>query len=115
MELEAQVCNLELAKRLNELGIKQESLFYWTCWGGVKPSDWWVGKSNNEITSGGFHEYLSAFTVAELGEMLPISVETWRTEAGFMCANKEGECMKCFHAANEADARAQMIIYLIQK
>lgn len=28
LPLEQQVCNLELAKRLKELGIKQDSLFY---------------------------------------------------------------------------------------
>jgi hypothetical protein len=29
MELEKQVCNLELAQKLKKLGVKQESLFYW--------------------------------------------------------------------------------------
>jgi hypothetical protein len=29
MKLEDQVCSLELAKRLQELGVKRESLFYW--------------------------------------------------------------------------------------
>ena len=30
MKLEQQVCSLELAQKLKELGVKQESLFYWT-------------------------------------------------------------------------------------
>jgi len=29
MKLEDQVCSLELAKRLKDLGMKQESLWYW--------------------------------------------------------------------------------------
>ena len=29
MKLEDQVVSLELAKKLKELGVKQESLFYW--------------------------------------------------------------------------------------
>jgi len=34
MKLEDQVCSLELAKRLKELGVEQESLFYWGLFGG---------------------------------------------------------------------------------
>ena len=29
MKLEEQVCSLELAKELKELGVKQDSMFYW--------------------------------------------------------------------------------------
>ena len=29
MKIESQVCSLELAKKLKELGVKQESLYYW--------------------------------------------------------------------------------------
>jgi len=29
MKIEEQVCALELAKRIKELGVKQESRFYW--------------------------------------------------------------------------------------
>jgi hypothetical protein len=29
MNLEQQVCSLELAKRLKELGVKQDSFFFW--------------------------------------------------------------------------------------
>ncbi len=68
MKLEDQVCSLDLAKRLKELGVKQESLAYWHIQrppeliydpNGWKDQHWWC----------------SAFTVAELGEMLPSRIE----------------------------------------
>lgn len=66
MELKSQVCSLEIAKKLKELGVKQESLFFW-------------GYDSNSGFSGGlmilqhssYSEQYSAFTSAELGEMLP--------------------------------------------
>lgn len=82
MELEKQVCSLELAKRLKELGVKQESLFVW-----FKPLEekWEIGLFDGTFFHGengkqtGHYGYRfglsketpSAFTVAELGEMLP--------------------------------------------
>jgi len=75
MKLEDQVCSLELAKRLKELGVKQESYFYWISdedENFVVPTgtyDWgdWPGYEK-------FEPKYSAFTVAELGEMLPVCV-----------------------------------------
>lgn len=62
MKLENQVCSLELAKRLKELGVKQDSCFYW----GI----------NDDIfqpTEPDTNKYVvcSAFTVAELVELSP--------------------------------------------
>lgn len=76
MKLEEQVCSLELAKRLKELGVKQNAL-----WGWVKPAktrEWRIEPTglyfneNHIIRQGwvGKHVY-DAFTVGELGEMLP--------------------------------------------
>src|SRR4051812_36893725 len=71
MKLEQQVCSLELAKRLKELGVKQESLYYWNI-----RHIWIVLKAIGEpyITRKP-EDYASAFTVAELGEMLPSEIE----------------------------------------
>ena len=73
MELEQQVCSLELAKKLKELGVKQESLWYWNMI--TKEFKDYEGKSPIiacEIYSNSrLWENFSAFTVAELGEMLP--------------------------------------------
>jgi hypothetical protein len=81
MELKDQVVSLELAQKLKELGVKQESLFYWL--------EHYVGPASRAgntpmppkpkvIDAKNAHKILSynkftyaAFTVAELGEMLP--------------------------------------------
>lgn len=73
MPLEKQVTSLKLSQRLKELGVKQESLFWWD--NGELPirSD---GKKRIpfvQYSKKGFAEYknfYSTFTVAELGEML---------------------------------------------
>jgi hypothetical protein len=64
MELEKQICSLELAKKLKELGVKQDSLF------------WWVnGRGRMELHDKHTDsDSVSAFTVAELGEMLPVKI-----------------------------------------
>jgi hypothetical protein len=86
MNLSDQVCSLELAKRLKELGVQQESLFIWS-------ERYWT-KNNinekNEIRSyltfnpSTFHsesiaEY-SAFTVAELLDLIPRIIDIKKNE-----------------------------------
>lgn len=67
MKLEDQVCSLELAIRLKELGAKQESLFYWfECPVEYK---YVIGNPNKDWLN------YSAFTVAELGAMLPFTIK----------------------------------------
>ena len=77
MKLEDQVCSLELAKKLKELGVKQESLFYWWFVRNDMGDDVFV--SDTKPVNG--TEYWSAFTVAELGEMLPKYI----VHCGFTC------------------------------
>lgn len=113
MELKDQVCSLELAKRLKELGVKKNSLFYWDshCIEELKT------QGNYGITSDG--EY-SAFTVAELGEMLPdeyltirFSDKKYTATTATMIANYT--VMEFYEEDNtEADARAKMLIFLLE-
>lgn len=61
MELEKQVCSLENAIKLQELGIKQDSLFYWTLGGVVYKSEMPFFTDSN----------YSVFTASELFELIP--------------------------------------------
>lgn len=124
MTLEQQVCSLELAKRLKELGVKQDqSLFWWTGSAGyyeIKTTPWAMGNGINISQQIG--ETYSAFTVAELGEILPryiehdgfslelqiIRLSVWRFYYGkeiFLTTGNDD---------TEADARAKMLIYLLE-
>jgi len=84
MKLEDQVCSLDLAKRLKELGVKQESYFYWSEvtgeWKVIAYDAYWGidGKGRftgddllKDLLSDESEQIVSAFTVAELLEILP--------------------------------------------
>lgn len=83
MKLQQQVTSLELSKRLKELGVKQESLFYWayadeTTYLTIKDGHDKIysfdREDNDELNSFEFYpnaEFYSALTAAELGELLP--------------------------------------------
>lgn len=114
MTLESQVISLDLAKRLKELGVKQESYFYWS--EDYDPEDannggWWVIRYINPN-----EDNYSAFTVAELGEMLPDAYISWRSiENDYRCDMLDAGSMGQLQFADtEADARAKMLCYLLE-
>ena len=115
MKLEDQVVSLDLAKKLKELGVRQESIFYWR----ILQYDKSISLVYGRMGSPGICEWVSAFTVAELGEMLPPFVTTEK----YLCKQKprfnthEEETMEChsWHDDKEADARAKMLIHLIKE
>lgn len=117
MTLEQQVVSLPLAKRLKELGVKQESVFYWSLTKGHYMLRY-MGKATKGIEYARFRvSGISAFTVAELGVLLRSTVwvivsrpiyNQWGAYAP-MC-----EEWKEHYADTEADARAKMLIYLIE-
>lgn len=130
MKLEAQVVSLDLAKKLKALNVKQESTFYWVLdfviqnWAGK--SDF-TGKMEDRpakkrwtlaMAKGEHEEIYSAFTVAELGEMLPwgTKFEKYRSNGSIRYSVIEVESIKnmAVHDDTEADARAQMLIYLLE-
>lgn len=111
-KIRKQVCSLELSKKLNELGVKQESLFYWKLKklsGREKYElDYWPSCPPPQM------QPISAFTVAELGEILGkesnavmFNGKTWGV--GLLL-----EPILNFEETTEADARARMLIFLLE-
>ncbi len=119
MKLKNQVCSLELSKKLKELGVEQESLFYWV---ENYPGVWNIRYEREKV----YHTFVSAFTVAELGERLPFGVMSIHIDTRFnkdyaelkggdwFCRNETRGKRKYIYAKTEADARAKMLIYLIE-
>jgi hypothetical protein len=123
MKLEDQACSLDLAKRLKELGVRQESIFYW-----VHPSEYWgKGKKEELFMAGtvlktsnlvvGKDVGVSAFTVAELGEMLPKGtwMQVFNHSEEWQIALDRSPIKSVVGAKTETDARAMMLIYLTEK
>lgn len=115
MKFEEQVCSLELAKRLKEIEVKQESLYaYILSEFGVVDGKSYTNQimlTHGEISSS--PNKWSAFTVAELGEMLPVMVQSYKS------FKKYWECVYDpleigFVEKTEANARAKMLIYLLE-
>jgi len=134
MKIENQVCSLELAKKLKELGVKQNSLFYWET-GAIKPKVRLSVVTEIEFKLESTQKYdtsdcrflCSAFTVAELGEMLPKSIKYGGKNVPLEYRGKNcfGEHLVAYHInfespiglqceKTEANARAKMLIYLLE-
>ncbi len=121
MKIEEQVTSLELSKRLKELGVKQESYFSHDLTRGLIANSKYVA-SHSQL------EWISAFTVAELGEMLPDFIEsenqilcliqkkvkeTWYVRYEYQ--NKHSiRAIVNFQENSEANARAKMLVYLLE-
>jgi len=118
MKLEQQVTSLELSKRMKELGLKiDKPLFYYARYGvtGIVP----VYRNQLILDDVNLNDCIPAYTVAELGEMLPKGCATFNSEyqntwkcslsAEFV---KNVRDYQDLDADNEADARAKMLIYL---
>lgn len=116
MEIEKQVTSLSLAKRMEELGFYQCSLWYWHGKDDLNETFWEIGEKFE-----GFPEVdycYSAYTVAELGEMLPCEMRMFKkmySSEGSIEYRLKYEYDKNYKTIwddNEADARAKMLIYI---
>lgn len=137
LPIEKQVCTLDSAKRLKELGFPQESLFYWEF---IKPG-YEDGTKNPCLTyykngcegpyEGKTYIYYSAYTVAELGKFLnpgmkdrqgnPLQLKMWMYGEKYYALRYEpprkydagiNVPFEAISSLNESEARAKMLIYL---
>lgn len=125
MRIEDQVVSLELAKKMKELGFRQESLFYWNRLNGIR-DDSIIDVSLNKIRGDYGDVIASAYTVAELGTMLPhfftgedgknaiLKIYKGSKTWGIYYSGLEDHIIKVemVVALTEADARAKTLIYL---
>ena len=126
MKLEDQVVSLDLSKKLKELGVKQESHFSWFSVKSDREKDCYVS-----CDDGGYgYRVCSAFTTSEMGEMIGNSVNEWAQgwdDCGcfwrFSYGNRGagtfidgiGKRFSYPDPCSEADARARLLICLIEK
>lgn len=144
MKIEDQVCSLELSKKIKELKVKQDSLWYF-----IHFEAGWTLQSIKQVNNNlkahrkmgdnmfainALSEFwrddcISAFTVAELGELLNKklkhnyyingcfylkSAESNVYSIEFTQQLNEGNLSRVTEDKTEANARAKMLIYLIK-
>ena len=117
MKLKDQVVCRELSQKIDELGIKEESLYGWYKHSFIGLKSWWALVPNRDNSL----KNISAYTVAELGEMLPntikiesrvymLKMDKFANEF-FITYFSDGKA-KSFQSYTEANARAKMLIWL---
>jgi hypothetical protein len=116
MKLEEQVCSLDIAKRLKDLGTNQESLWYWLPNTNATRGQPEMVVAHSSLPDYQRADFFSAFTVAELGEMLPPLSEGYRSVDGRWVYSHESlpKTDNAIKGVSEADARSKLLIYFLQ-
>jgi hypothetical protein len=116
MKLEDQVVNFALSDLLKKIGAKQESLFCYQTMQDSEPSVFPRQFNLNEFTKPSKDDRIAAFTVAELGEMLPECTFSWKVNVDpkWLCSYEEPSVEDAGRADTEANARAKLLIHLIE-
>lgn len=126
MKLEDQVTSLELSKRLKELRVKQESLYFWAVEMKKRheTDKWSLCVAEHLLPE---HPKYSAFTVSELGEILPSEIITNRSfrlrtykwegdnakySIGYW--DMENNLLHDEFEKTEANVRAKLLSYLLE-
>jgi hypothetical protein len=126
------VVSLELAKKMKELGFAQQSLFWWQYTDfPLKNGTRWELKYKNQIRESDLElshpdDIFSTYTVGELGDMLPKKCPEHdgnlqiipSFNGGWLVGYGDHMNFNGCHVEDdktEADARAKMLIYLVEK
>ncbi len=122
------VTSLPLSKQLEKLGVEQDSLFYHAIEhieSGQQPEPYSdIPMKCIVYRKTGHGENIeiicSAFLSGELGEKLPVAIETKKTSnSSWFCGDKSIQDSRNFRVyragKTEAEARGKMLAYLIEK
>ncbi len=109
MKLSDQVCSLEIAKRLKELGVKQESMFCHQVDGNASSKEKTVYAifPSDDLLYG--REWWSAYTVAELLDLLPRRNKRWEKPDVF--SNEWWPHLACAWNGRKEDGSMQNAYY----
>lgn len=133
--LEELVPPVALCERLKSLGVPQESIFYWSCTVREEPNRVTMGRPN--LAAAGPGSQFAAFTVAELGKLLPggidrgenhywlqtrtvksLAVEGWYWNAYYVDENDnylyDLEGVEEWESLSEATVRARLLIAVLE-
>lgn len=113
MKIQDQVASLELSKQLKELGVQQPGAMFYHILHDIGAYLVFTGGEWIEVMD--HYPYVAAFTVAELGQMLPLNncfPNIGKSELGDWFVNFNRNHQE--HFSTEADARAKMLIWLAQ-
>ncbi len=118
MRIELQVCRLESAKRLKELGIKQASFFKWTNEhesynGGYECTSTYKVYTRGQFSAGDSRTF-AAFTVAELGILLPPFFPTF-VHDNFRFSHCENYRVDTFPLLDSGEEHEQTPAHIINK
>lgn len=118
MKIEDHVCSFEQAKKLKELGVKEPALFYWSIDKTTKEKalkhQLTMSPQVQNVTGKYFDRY-SAYTVAELGVLLPdYIVKTEKTYECILRWSDEIYHIMRFKSEMLAHAMADALIWLIE-
>ncbi len=114
MELSSQVTNLELSKKLKELGVKQGGLFSYIYYKGMTCDGFELKQTGWKMEE---QEFISAFTISELLELLPYWLDISKShDKDYMCRVFEKNTDTNHHSFDEnpCNALAKMLIHLIE-